>query len=82
MTLEDVRRRLDAVSEEMTLLIRRYNLSTSSALTVISAARNAIQDPADYIKFLELSLEGRILADEGERLMKIGQALRPPQSHH
>lgn len=82
MTLEDIRRRLDAVSEEMTLLIRKYNLTTSSALKVISTARTSINDPSDYVKFLELSLEGRILADEGERLMKIGPALRPPREHH
>jgi hypothetical protein len=82
MTLEDVRRRLDAVSGEITALIRKYKLTSNSSLTVISAAKNTISDRDDYIKFLELSLEGRILADEGERLTKVGQMLRPTSTQH
>lgn len=78
MTLEDVRRRLEGLSIEMTVLIRRYNLAAKSPLEVIESSRKAISDPEDYIRFLELSLEGRILADEGERLAKIALNFR----HH
>lgn len=82
MTLEDVRRRLDALSFEMTVLIQKYHLTTESPLGVIQTARNSISDQNDYIKFLELSLEGRILADEGERLMKLGRMLQPGIARH
>jgi len=75
MTLEDVRRRLEILSKEMTELIRRYELDASSPLRVIENAKAKISLDADYVKFLELSLEGRILADEGERLMKVGKTL-------
>lgn len=70
MTLDDVKDRLRQVSDEMTGLIRKYGLSAQSSLQVIEEARTKIADPQDYVRFLELSLEGRILADEGERLMK------------
>ncbi len=75
MTLEDIRRRLEQLSEEMTALIVKHGLSAESPLEVIADARRRIEDPLDYVRFLELSLEGRILADEGERLKAIGRRL-------
>jgi hypothetical protein len=76
MTLEDVRNRLRVVSEEMTALIRKYGLNATQPLSVIEHARSNITEAGDYVRFLELSLEGRILADEGERLMKAVERLR------
>lgn len=70
MTLDDIRDRLDQISKEMTALIRKHNLSAASPLQVISHAKSRITDPVDYTRFLELSLEGRILVEEGDRLMK------------
>lgn len=75
MTLQDVRSRLEALSQEVTVLIRRYGLDAASPLLVIENAREKITEPSDYVTFLELSLEGRILADEGARLMKIESTL-------
>ena len=74
-SLEDVKMRLERIAQEMTELIHRYSLSADSALQVIGAARAAIHDRKDYVRFLELSLEGRILADEGERLMRAKEQL-------
>jgi hypothetical protein len=62
----------------MTELIRRYKLKADSPLDVIVRARSGISDPDDYVRFLELSLEGRILADEGERL----RHLETNPNHH
>lgn len=77
MTLEDVRARLEVISEEMKEVIRRYGLSATSPLGVMENAKSQITSQDDYVRFLELSLEGRILADEGERLMKAEKVLRP-----
>jgi len=75
MNLSELRRRLIAVTEEMTALIRVYELHAFDPLDVIEHAKKRIKLPNDYVRFLELSLQGRILADEGERLMKIEQSL-------
>jgi hypothetical protein len=79
MTLDDVRNRLSQLSEEMTLLIRRYGLKADSPLEVIAQAKSQISDQEDYLRFLELSLEGRILADEGDRLKNIQYLSTPLQ---
>lgn len=73
MKLSELRARLNQLSLEMSELIKKYHLSAESSLNVIENARETIHEPKDYLKFLELSLEGRILADEGERLMKMEQ---------
>lgn len=82
MTLQDIRTRLEQVSKEMTALIREYHLVAESPLSVIDNAKAAITKPADYLRFLELSLEGRILADEGERLMKAERNLNASRVTH
>ncbi|MCH2110183.1 MAG: hypothetical protein MK135_12715 [Polyangiaceae bacterium] len=76
MTLDDIQRRLATLSAQMTSLIRRYDLQADSSLVVLGEARRKIKDKNDYILFLELSLEGRVLADEGERLMKAQRVLQ------
>ena len=76
MNLEDIRTRLGELSSEMSAIISEYDLSAESPLDVMENARTSIHVQSDYIKFLELSLEGRILADEGERLMKAQQEVK------
>ena len=75
MTLEDIEQRLKDLSEEMTALIRQYEMDAESPLHVIENARERITKQEDYVRFLELSLEGRILADEGQRLIRARQNL-------
>lgn len=70
MTLDEIRARLEVLSEEMTALIHKYRLSAENPLHVIADARARIDHLPDYVRFLELSLEGRILGDEGQRLLE------------
>ncbi|GEM_PF-710347 len=73
MDLQQVRERLRVLSDDMTDLIHRYGMRAQGPLDVLKNARACITDTSDYVRFLELSLEGRILADEGERLLAMGQ---------
>ena len=54
----------------MVELIRKYNLDAANALEIIPIARQKITDQLDYIRFLELSLEGRILGEAATALEK------------
>lgn len=63
LTINNIRKQLDIISEEMVALIKKYKLSAESQLDVIDMARNSIDNTTDYIKFLELSLEGRIYGE-------------------
>ena len=63
LTIENIQTELEAISHEMIALIKKYNLSASSQLEIIDMAQNNIKDQKDYIRFLELSLEGRIYGE-------------------
>ncbi len=69
-TLPELQARLEQVSQEMIGLIRTYDLDATSPFEVISVARRKITKPDDYIRFLELSLEGRIYGEAASALMK------------
>ena len=63
LTINNIRRELDIISQEMLALINKYKLSAESQLDVIEMARKNIDNTNDYIRFLELSLEGRIYGE-------------------
>ena len=56
------------MSAEMMALITKYVLDVSTPLQVIPTAREKITDDKDYIRFLELSLQGRLLGEAVEHL--------------
>lgn len=68
MTLTSIRQDLEKLSTEMVQLIHKYNLDASNALEIIPVARQKITLQEDYIRFLELSLEGRILGEAAAAL--------------
>ncbi len=68
LTITNIRHELDKISQEMMSLIKKYQLSATSQLEVIEMARTQIDDKNDYIRFLELSLEGRIYGDAASAL--------------
>ncbi|WP_138379928.1 hypothetical protein [Luteithermobacter gelatinilyticus] len=70
LTLTAIRQELDRISAEMLTLIQTYQLEASSSLEIISVAREKITNEKDYIRFLELSLEGRIYGEAAEALEK------------
>lgn len=70
LTITNIRKELDRISSQMMQLIQKYSLDATSALEIIPIARRKISDPKDYIRFLELSLEGRILGEAAEALEK------------
>ena len=70
LTLTNIRNELDRISNEMIGLIQKYKLDASSSLEIIMVARTKISDQQDYIRFLELSLEGRIYGEAAEMLEK------------
>ncbi len=70
LTITNIRKELDKISTEMMELIQQYNLDATSALDIIPIARRKISRQKDYIRFLELSLEGRILGEAATALEK------------
>lgn len=68
LTLTKIRRKLERISAEMMRLIEKYNLDAANALEIIPVARRKITAPQDYVRFLELSLEGRILGEAAAAL--------------
>lgn len=63
LTITNIRNELNKISEEMLILIKKYNLKANSQLEVVEMARLNITNQKDYIRFLELSLEGRIYGE-------------------
>jgi len=63
LTITNIRKRLDKISSEMMLLIQKYNLDAANSMEIIPVAQAKISRPKDYVRFLELSLEGRILGE-------------------
>jgi len=70
LTLTNIRKELNDISAEMMALIQKYNLDATSAIDIIPVARQKITNPKDYTRFLELSLEGRILGEAATALEK------------
>ncbi len=73
-SLSDLQAHLELVSQEMIALIRRYDLDATSPFDVIAVARRKITKPEDYVRFLELSLEGRIYGEAASALMSAEKA--------
>ncbi len=71
LTINNIRKELEKISTEMLTLIRQYELTATSQLDVIEMARERITDKRDYIRFLELSLEGRIYGEAAEAIEKL-----------
>lgn len=63
LSINNIRKELEIISQEMLALIQKYQLSATSQLDVIEMARAKISNKDDYIRFLELSLEGRIYGE-------------------
>lgn len=61
---------LEQVSQEMIGLIRAYELDATSPFDVIAVAREKITKHEDYVRFLELSLEGRIYGEAASALVE------------
>jgi hypothetical protein len=70
LNLAKIQGELNRISAEMITIINKYGMNASNPLEVISIAREKITNKADYIRFLELSLEGRIYGDYGEAFKK------------
>ncbi len=71
LTINNIRKELEIISQEMLSLIKQYDLSATSQLDVIDMAREKINNKDDYIRFLELSLEGRIYGEAATAIEKI-----------
>ena len=63
LNINNIRKELEIISQELLVLIKKYELTATSQLDVIEMAREKIGDKNDYIRFLELSLEGRIYGE-------------------
>ena len=70
LTITNIRKELEKISSEMMQLIQKYGLDAKNALDIIPVARRKITSPKDYTRFLELSLEGRILGEAATALEK------------
>ena len=71
LTINNIRKELEVISDEMLKLIKKYNLSATSQLDVVEMARKKITESKDYIRFLELSLEGRIYGEAAAAIEKL-----------
>ncbi|WP_417453319.1 hypothetical protein [Kiloniella sp.] len=67
-TLPDIQKRLEVLSQELITLIQQYRLDAQDPLDVIPVARQKVSKKEDYIRFLELSLEGRLLGEAAQHL--------------
>lgn len=81
LTITNIREELENISQEMILLIRKYDLDATSQLDIIETARDKISEQKDYIRFLELSLEGRIYGDAAAALEKATTEAESQKSH-
>ena len=70
LSITNIRKELDQISLQMMQLIKKYGLDANNALEIIPVARQKISDQKDYIRFLELSLQGRILGEAAAALEK------------
>ncbi len=72
--LSELQAHLERISQEMIGLIRAYDLDATSPFDVLPVAREKITKPDDYVRFLELSLEGRIYGEAAAALMEAQKA--------
>ncbi|MBL4801250.1 MAG: hypothetical protein JKY45_05095 [Emcibacter sp.] len=63
LTITNIRKELEKISSEMMRLIQKYDLNATNSMDIIPMARRKIDNAKDYTRFLELSLEGRILGE-------------------
>ena len=63
-----IKSELDKVRDEMLNIISKYKLEDKSPLDVIKTAKQKITDKDDYVKFIELSLQGRLLGEAIQHL--------------
>ena len=63
-----IKSELDKVSDEMLSIISKYKLEVKSPLDIIKTAKQKITDKDDYVKFIELSLQGRLLGEAIQHL--------------
>ncbi len=81
LTINNIRKELEKISQEMLSLISKYNLSATTQLDVIDMAKEKITHKEDYIRFLELSLEGRIYGDAAAAIEN-RESQRPEATRH
>lgn len=81
LNINNIRIELEKISQEMLILIKQYDLSATSPLDVVNMAREKITDKDDYIKFLELSVEGRIYGEAAEAIEKLEAEKATKTSH-
>ena len=67
-TIPDIQKRLEVLSQELITLIQQYQLDAQDPLDVIPVARQKVSKKEDYIRFLELSLEGRLRGEAAQHL--------------
>ncbi|WP_419901453.1 hypothetical protein [Kiloniella sp.] len=67
-TIPDIQKQLEIISQELIAIIQKYELDAQNPLDVIPVARKQITNDSDYVRFLELSLEGRLLGEAAEHL--------------
>ena len=70
LTITNIKKELDIISSEMMRLIQKYNLDATTSMEIIPVAKRKINNAKDYTRFLELSLEGRILGEAATALEK------------
>lgn len=80
-SLPEIQKKLASITNEMIELIHKYNLNAQTPFEVIAHARLSISDDKDYIRFLELSLEGRIYGEVGDAIEKAEAAAESEQKH-
>ena len=73
LTTANIQKELQKISAEMLDLIQRYKLNADHPFEIIDVARKNIDLESDYIRFLELSLEGRIYGEAAAALEKAMQ---------
>ena len=67
-TNTELHNRLQRISAEMVALIEKYNVVAEHPLEIIPAARACITDRDDYVRFIELSLEGRLIGEVSQHM--------------
>ncbi|RCK48731.1 hypothetical protein TH25_14190 [Thalassospira profundimaris] len=70
ISFAQAQQKLEEITAEMLVLIRQYGLDAESPFDVIAVARRKIDNQQDYVRFLELSLEGRIYGEYADALQK------------
>ncbi|MFD2207515.1 hypothetical protein [Kiloniella antarctica] len=75
-TIPDIQKQLEIISQELMTLIQKYELDAENPLDVIPVARKKITETKDYTRFLELSLEGRLLGEAAEHIHTNNETLQ------